>query len=117
MVNGVKIYPSRITDNLSLLIANGHTDAMMLPVIKYKEKTIVYMADLLPSVSHFPIAWVMAYDMFPLTSLLEKRSFLQEAAAGGYVLFFEHDPINECCIPEQTEKGVRPGKGFKLTEL
>jgi hypothetical protein len=75
------------------------------------------MADLLPSIGHFPIPWVMAYDMFPLTSLLEKRSFLQEAAAAGYVLFFEHDPIHECCIPEQTEKGVRAGKGFRLEEL
>jgi hypothetical protein len=55
--------------------------------------------------------------MFPLTSLQEKRSFLEEAAAGGYVLFFEHDPRVECCIPESTEKGIRPGKGFFLKDL
>ena len=106
-----------ILPGLSLRLAEGHTAAMMLPQLSYKGRTLVFMADLLPSIGHFPIPWVMAYDMFPLTSLLEKRSFLQEAAANGYVLFFEHDPIHECCIPEQTEKGVRPGKGFKLTEL
>jgi glyoxylase-like metal-dependent hydrolase (beta-lactamase superfamily II) len=106
-----------ILPGLQLRLVEGHTAAMMLPQLSYKDKTMVFMADLLPSIGHFPIAWVMAYDMFPLTSLLEKRSFLQEAAAGGYVLFFEHDPINECCIPEQTEKGVRAGKGFRLTGL
>ena len=63
------------------------------------------------------MAWTMAYDMFPLTSMTEKRAFLDEAAAGGYVLFFEHDPRNECCIAEASEKGVRSGKGFRLTEL
>ncbi len=106
-----------ILPGLSLRLAEGHTAAMMLPQLSYKGKTLVFMADLLPSTGHFPIPWVMAYDMFPLTSLLEKRSFLQEAAANGYVLFFEHDPINECCIPELTEKGIRPGKGFRLAEL
>jgi glyoxylase-like metal-dependent hydrolase (beta-lactamase superfamily II) len=106
-----------ILPGLSLRLAEGHTAAMMLPQLSYKGKTVVFMADLLPSVGHFPIPWVMAYDMFPLTSLLEKRSFLEEAAAGGYVLFFEHDPVNECCLPSQTEKGIRPGKGFRLEEL
>jgi len=106
-----------IIPGLSVRLVNGHTDAMMLPQLQYKDKTLVFMADLLPSTGHFPIAWVMAYDMFPLTSLKEKRSFLEEAAAGGYVLFFEHDPRTECCIPEQTEKGIRPGRGFTLSEL
>jgi glyoxylase-like metal-dependent hydrolase (beta-lactamase superfamily II) len=106
-----------IIPGLSVRIVNGHTDAMMLPQLQYKGKTLVFMADLLPSTGHFPTAWVMAYDMFPLTSLQEKRSFLEEAAAGKYVLFFEHDPLVECCIPEQTEKGIRPGKAFGLREL
>jgi len=106
-----------ILPGLSVRVVNGHTDAMMLPQLQYKGKTLVFVADLLPSTGHFPTAWVMAYDMFPLTSLQEKRSFLQEAAAGGYVLFFEHDPRVECCIPESTEKGVRPGAGFRLADL
>ena len=106
-----------ILPGLSVRVVNGHTEAMMLPQLQYKGKTIVFMADLLPATFHFPIAWVMAYDMFPLTSLHEKRSFLEEAAAGNYVLFFEHDPATECCVPEQTEKGIRPGAGFGLKDL
>jgi glyoxylase-like metal-dependent hydrolase (beta-lactamase superfamily II) len=108
---------TQIIPQLSLRLANGHTDAMMLPQLDYKGRTLVFMADLLPSVGHIPLPYVMAYDMFPLTTLQEKRSFLEEAVAGGYVLFFEHDPVNECCLLERTEKGIRPGKGFKLDQL
>jgi hypothetical protein len=75
------------------------------------------MADLLPSIHHIPMPWVMAYDMFPLTTLREKSTFLEEAVAGGYVLFFEHDPIHECCLLVQTEKGIRKGNTFRLAEL
>lgn len=106
-----------IIDNMTVRVVDGHTDAMMLPQLQYKGKTLVFVADLLPSTGHFPTAWIMAYDMFPLKSLHEKKTFLEEAAAGGYVLFFEHDPRVECCIPEGTEKGIRPGAGFRLADL
>lgn len=96
---------------------NGHTNSMMLPQIKYKDKTIVFMADLLPSEGHIPIPYVMAYDMFPLTTLNEKKSFLKEAVENDYILFFEHDPLHECCNLKQTERGVRPKDFFKLEEV
>lgn len=96
---------------------NGHTNSMMLPQIKYKDKTIVYVADLLPSEGHIPIPYVMAYDMFPLTTLNEKKSFLKEAIENDYILFFEHDPLHECCNLKQTERGVRPNNFFKLEEV
>jgi glyoxylase-like metal-dependent hydrolase (beta-lactamase superfamily II) len=102
---------------LSLRFVNGHTDAMMLPQLRYKGRTLVFMADLLPSIGHIPIPYVMAYDMFPLTTMQEKRSFLTEAVSEQYVLFFEHDPVNECCVVQQTEKGIRPGEVFRLEEL
>lgn len=102
---------------LSLRFAEGHTAGMMLPQITYKGKTIVFMADLLPSAGHLPIPYVMAYDMFPLTTLHEKKSFLSEAAEQDYILFFEHDPVNECCSLQQTEKGVRAKDFFRLTDL
>jgi glyoxylase-like metal-dependent hydrolase (beta-lactamase superfamily II) len=105
-----------ILPGLSLRMVYGHTDAMMLPQLTYKDRTIVFMADLLPSIDHIPMPWVMAYDMFPLTTLAEKKTFLEEAAAGGYVLFFEHDPRHECCLLEATEKGVRAGDKFRLAE-
>jgi glyoxylase-like metal-dependent hydrolase (beta-lactamase superfamily II) len=106
-----------IIDSLSIITAHGHTDAMMLPVIQYKGKTIVYMADLLPAVAHLPLPYVMAYDMFPLTTLNEKKVFLQEAVSKDYVLYFEHDPNNECCTLQLTEKGIRQKDVFKLSEL
>ncbi len=95
----------------------GHTDAMMLPEITYNNKTIVFMADLLPSAAHIPIPYVMAYDMFPLTTLQEKKSFLKEAQEKNYILFFEHDPQIECCTLELTEKGIRKKDSFNLAEL
>lgn len=108
---------SPFTDNISIRFANGHTDKMMLPQISYKGRAIVYMADLLPSVAHIPLPYVMAYDMFPLTTLHEKKSFLQEAAEHNYVLFFEHDKDTECCTVELTEKGVRKKEEFPLSAL
>jgi glyoxylase-like metal-dependent hydrolase (beta-lactamase superfamily II) len=98
-------------------LVDGHTNSMMLPQLTYKGKTIVFMADLLPSAAHLPIPYVMAYDMFPLTSLREKKVFLDEAMAGDYILFFEHDPIHECCSLQKTEKGIRPKEFFKLKDL
>lgn len=104
------------SDSISIRFADGHTEAMMLPQITYKGRTIVFMADLLPSAGHIPIPYVMAYDMFPLTTLHEKTSFLQEAVANDYILFFQHDPVNECCTLQQTEKGIRPKDFFKISE-
>lgn len=106
-----------IIPGLSVRLVNGHTDSMMLPQISYKDRTIVYTADLFPSVGHFPIPYVMAYDMFPLTTLNEKKSFLQEAVTGNYILYFEHDPVNECCELQMTEKGIRSQRVFSLLEL
>lgn len=100
--------------NISLRFVNGHTEMMMLPQITVGDKTIVYMADLLPSTGHIPLPYVMAYDMFPLTTLHEKKAFLQEAVDNNYILYFEHDPVNECCTLQQTEKGIRVKDTFKL---
>lgn len=103
--------------NISVRFAEGHTAAMMLPQINYNGKTIVFMADLLPGAGHIPLPYVMAYDMFPLTTLGEKKSFLTEAAEKEYILFFEHDPSIECCTLQQTEKGVRLKESFALSAL
>ncbi len=95
----------------------GHTEAMMLPQINYKGKTILYMADLLPSAGHIPLPYVMGYDMFPATTLSEKESFLTEALQNEYILFFEHDLSIECCTLQMTEKGIRLKDSFKLSDL
>jgi glyoxylase-like metal-dependent hydrolase (beta-lactamase superfamily II) len=109
---GVELLPG-----FNIRFVNGHTDAMMLPQISYKGKTIIYVADLLPSVAHLPIPYVMAYDTRPLFTLNEKKIFLEEAYKGDYILFFEHDPEIECCTLQMTEKGVRVKNTFRLDEI
>jgi glyoxylase-like metal-dependent hydrolase (beta-lactamase superfamily II) len=106
-----------ILPGLSVRVANGHTEAMILPQMEYKSRTLVFMADLLPSVGHISLPWIMAYDMFPLTTLKEKKSFWEEAATGGYALMLEHDPDIECCVLESTDRGVRTSATFRLEEL
>jgi glyoxylase-like metal-dependent hydrolase (beta-lactamase superfamily II) len=112
-----EIQPDAIYGNMHLRFVNGHTQSMMLPVIRYRNRQIVFMADLMPSVAHLPIPYVMAYDMFPLTTLGEKKAFLSDAVANDYLLFFEHDPVNECCTVQNTEKGVRPHEFLKIADL
>ncbi|MFY7652463.1 MAG: MBL fold metallo-hydrolase [Chitinophagaceae bacterium] len=104
-------------NKMHLQMVNGHTLDMMVPIIQYGDKTIAYMADLLPSVGHLPLPYVMAYDMQPLKTLEEKTDFLQHALQNNYILFFEHDPVNECCTLIQTEKGIRAGETFALKDL
>ena len=108
---------AQFNSNIKVRFAYGHTDAMMLPLIDYKGKQIVYMADLLPSTGHIPLPYVMAYDMFPLQTLTEKKIILTEALEKEYILYLEHDPINECCTLQQTEKGIRIKEVFKLRDL
>lgn len=105
------------TENFSVRFVHGHTEAMMLPQIKYKGQTIVYMADLLPSVAHIPVPYIMAYDMFPLTTLQEKKSFLTEAVENNYILYFEHDRQHECCNLQSTERGFRHKETFGLSSI
>jgi len=105
------------TENIHVKFAYGHTDAMMLPLINYKGHTILYMADLLPSVGHIPLPYLMAYDMFPLKTLTEKKIVLTEAVEKSYVLYLEHDPLNECCTLQETEKGIRLKAVSRLADL
>ncbi|WP_039053367.1 MBL fold metallo-hydrolase [Sphingobacterium sp. T2] len=97
--------------------AHGHTESMMLPQIEYKGKTILYMADLLPSVGHIPLPYVMSYDVRPLVTMQERQEYWREAVEKEYILFFEHDPINECCTLQHTEKGIRVKDIFKLSDI
>lgn len=100
-----------------VLTVSGHTDAQMCPIIKYKDETIVFMADLLPSTGHIPLPYVMGYDTRPLITLSEKERFLKEAADKGYYLFLEHDAVNELCTVQNTEKGVRLKDSFSFADV
>jgi glyoxylase-like metal-dependent hydrolase (beta-lactamase superfamily II) len=107
----------RFSDDIEIRFAYGHTDAMMLPLIKYKGKQLLYMADLLPSVGHIPLPYVMAYDMFPLKTLAERKTYWHEAVEKEFILYLEHDPINECCTLQHTEKGIKIKDVFDLKDL
>lgn len=104
-------------DFFDVIYVDGHTEKQMLPKIHYRNKTIVFVADLIPSTSHIPIPYVMGYDTRPLLTIKEKKDFLDEAVDNDYILFFEHDPVHECCTLKRTERGVRVRETFKLSEL
>ncbi|VAW25588.1 MBL-fold metallo-hydrolase superfamily [hydrothermal vent metagenome] len=101
----------------NILFADGHTEKQMIPHIQYRGKIIVFVADLLPTVGHIPLPYVMGYDTRPLLTMDEKSKFLNEAANNNYLLFFEHDATNELCTVKQTEKGVRLDKTYKFSEV
>jgi len=103
--------------DFDIFFANGHTDKQMIPMIKYKEKIICFVADLLPTVGHLPIPFVMGYDTRPLLTLNEKEVFLNMAADNGFFLFLEHDAHNEIITVQHTDKGVRLKDVFTLNEL
>jgi len=103
--------------DIRIRIVNGHTDDMMLPQIDYNGRTILFCADLLPSVAHISMPWVMAYDMRPLDTLKEKAKILREAVNNDWVLFFEHDPKVECCTLTEEKGRIKMKESFKLSEL
>ena len=110
-------FMENVFPNMGILFVDGHTDSMMIPHILYKGKTVVFMADLLPSVGHIPLPYVMGYDTRPLITMKEKSQFLNHAAKHDYVLFLEHDSVNECCTLHQTEKGIQLNQTFSLSDL
>jgi glyoxylase-like metal-dependent hydrolase (beta-lactamase superfamily II) len=110
-------YTPNIFNNFDVFFVDGHTESMMIPHIHYKEKTIVFMADLLPSVGHIPLPYVMGYDTRPLQTLKEKDYFLRKAEKENYVLFLEHDSVNQLATLKNTEKGIRLDQTFDFDEL
>lgn len=96
---------------------SGHTESMLIPHISWKGKTLVYCADLFPSMAHLPLPYVMAYDTRPLLTLDEKKTFLETGVQQEHIFFFEHDKQVECCTLQQTERGIKEKDVFKLSEL
>ncbi len=96
---------------------DGHTDKQMLPQITYKGKTIVFVADLIPTVGHIPLVYVIGYDTRPLITIKEKELFLNYAVENDIYLFFEHDAHNQLCTLKHTEKGVRLDKIYTFDEV
>ncbi|QCX53377.1 MBL fold metallo-hydrolase [Elizabethkingia sp. JS20170427COW] len=102
---------------MDIIFVDGHTEKQMLPVLKYQDKTVVFAADLVPTVGHIPLVYVMGYDTRPLLTLSEKEKFLKQAVDNEYILFFEHDAHHELCTLKMTEKGVRVDEIFKFNDV
>ena len=100
-----------------VLVMDGHTEKQMLPKISYQGKTIVFMADLLPTIGHIPLPYVMGYDIRPLITIKEKKVFLNEASNQNYYLFLEHDASTELCTVHHTDKGVRLKETHQFTDI
>ena len=100
-----------------VFFADGHTEKQMIPKVEYQNKTLLFMADLLPTVGHIPLPYVMGYDTRPLLTLNEKESFLNKAADEGYYLYLEHDAHNPIITVKHTEKGVRLDEIFTFEDL
>ncbi len=101
----------------SVRFCYGHTPGLMIPVIDYKGKTLVYTGDLIPTVAHLPLVWNMSYDIESLKTIEEKRSLLEEALENDYILVFQHDEHVECCNLQMTPKGIRAKDKFSLSEI
>ena len=103
--------------DFDIILVNGHTEKQMLPVLRYQNQRIVFAADLIPTIGHLPIPYVMGYDTRPLISMDEKSRFLKMACDENFLLFLEHDPNNELISLKETEKGVRVDKIHTLANF
>jgi glyoxylase-like metal-dependent hydrolase (beta-lactamase superfamily II) len=101
----------------SVMICYGHTPGLMIPFIKYKDKTLIYTGDLIPTLGHIPLIWNMSYDIESLKTIEEKQRLLEEALSKNYILVFQHDENFECCNLEMTPKGIRAKDKFEFSEI
>jgi len=108
---------SELFPGFSVMFCNGHTPGLMVPIIKYNEKTLVYTGDLIPTSAHIPLIWNMSYDIESLKSIEEKQNLLGKALEEKYILVFQHDKDVECCTLEMTPKGIRAKEKFDFSVL
>ncbi len=108
---------TEIISSVELRLFNGHTEGQIIPFIKYKNRTIVYVADLIPTSAHIPISWICGFDTRPLVLFDEKKAFLEEALKKKYTLFYEHDINVECSNLQMTDKGIRMGESYSLQKF
>ena len=109
--------PDALPQFSEIIRADGHTEKMMVPLMEYKGRKLAFMADLLPSAGHVPLPYVMSYDVRPLITMTEKEAVLRRAAEENWVLLLEHDPTNEACTVQMTDRGVRLDKTLRLADL
>lgn len=109
---------SELFPEINIRVVNGHTAGQQLPVIHYRDKIILFAADLFPTYGHIPLPYVMGYDTQPLITLEEREVFLKWAYENNVVFFYEHDPYNECGVVTRDEKGrYKSGETFPLSNI
>jgi len=101
----------------SVMICYGHTPGLMIPLIKFNEKILIYTGDLIPTIAHIPLIWNMSYDIESLKTIEEKERLLTAALLGNYILVFQHDEHVECCTLEMTPKGIRAKDKFDFKDF
>jgi len=101
----------------SVMMCYGHTPGLLIPVIRFNDKTLVYTGDLIPTAAHIPLIWNMSYDIESLKTIDEKEQLLKRALSENWILVFQHDKDVECCTLEMTEKGIRAGEKFGFSEI
>jgi len=101
----------------SVIMCYGHTPGLMIPIIKYNDKTIVYTGDLIPTSAHIPLIWNMSYDIESLKTIEEKQKVLEDGLRNNHFLFFQHDEHVECCTLQETPKGIRMKEKLKLGDI
>ncbi|MGQ9621038.1 MAG: MBL fold metallo-hydrolase [Bacteroidales bacterium] len=101
----------------SFMICYGHTPGLMIPLIKYNDRTIVYTGDLIPTTAHIPLLWNMSYDIESLKTIEEKKRLLADAITNNYVLLFQHDARVQCCTVKETPKGAGIKESFRLEDI
>lgn len=109
--------PFSLFPGFDIKLFNGHTQGQAIPYINNGQRTLVYLADTIPTAAHVPLPYVMAYDTRPLITLQEKEEMLEQAVSGQHILFFEHDEYHECALLEKTDKGIKVSGLFALNEL
>ncbi len=108
---------TNIGENVELRLFHGHTPGLMLPVVNTGKQPLFFPGDLIPAQASVPLAWISAYDLYPVTSMEEKREILNEAAENNWIFVFQHDYYYECCDLEMTTRGVRAKNSFKLSDI
>jgi len=107
----------RLCPEVELRIYNGHTVGQLVSYIDVHDKSLVYVGDVIPVSANVPLAWVSAYDTYPITSMTEKKVLMDDAIANNRVLFFEHDAYTECCTVIESNGKYKVDKGFSLEEF
>jgi len=106
-----------LTDHIYLRQFHGHTEGQIIAEIDFFGKTLVYVADFIPTSAHIPISFVCGYDVQPLVTMQETQTYLETAVEKGYTLFFEHDIDTECCSLERGKRGVQKQRNLNLEEF